>query len=501
MKKAAIAFFVSCGVFGLTSFLVQPSSYAASPFLVNSTLDASDVNSGDGICETAAGNGVCTLRAAVNESNALPGEDAIIVPAGGYTLTMLETYEDMYGGGLYITDTLTISGAGLTQTIIDGGGDALKSRIFAIGGPIQVEISGLTMRNGRPGQTGSGGGVFASGSSTLTLTNVIISGCYSYAAGGIAIGSNLNLISTTLINNRSSAAGGILAGTGSVITITDSAIISNVATGSNVGGGGLIIASGATAIIKRSVIASNTAINGGGGGGIYSDGALTIEDSIIQYNANVGIYTNGPFVLKRSTIDHNHGGGIAINSGGAALINSTISFNTTDWHGGGLYISQGPVTLQNVTIGDNVADSDHNGAGVGGGIYNTGHPVSLVNSIVARNSDSGQAPDCSGILASQDYNLIQQLSGCTLTGVLTHTITGRDPLLGRLQNNGGTTWTRALLPGSPAIDAGDNLSCETTDQRGFSRPYDSSGNGAICDIGAYEAHFVTLHSFLPAIWR
>ena len=351
---------------------------------------------------------------------------------------------------------MSINGAGAAQTIIDGGGDALKSRIFDISGPIQVEISGMTMQNGRPGQTGSGGGIFisSSGNSVVTLSNDIISGCYSYAAGGIAVGSNLNLISTTLINNRSTVAGGLLAGTGSVITITNSAIISNVSTGSNAGGGGLTLAGGAAAAIKRSVIAGNTSASDGGG--IYSNAALIIEDS-------------------------------------------TISDNTTTLSGGGMYIESGLTTLRNVTIAENIADGDQ--SSFGGGIYIIGYPVSLINSIVARNRASGQAPDCSGVLASQDYNLIQQLSGCTLTGVLTHTITGSDPLLGPLQNNGGGTWTRALLPGSPAIDAGDNSACEPTDQRGLARPYDSLGHGAICDIGAYEAHFIARYSFLPVIQR
>ena len=123
-------------------------------------------------------------------------------------------------------------------------------------------------------------------------------GAIANAAGGIAIGSKLNLISTTLVNNYSPVGGGILAGTGSVITVTNSAIISNVATGSNAGGGGLTIAGGATAAIKSSLIASNTSVSGGGG--IYSNGNLTVEDSTIQYNTNSGIYTNGPFVLRRT---------------------------------------------------------------------------------------------------------------------------------------------------------------------------------------------------------
>src|SRR5262249_50678305 len=62
-----------------------------------------------------------------------------------------------------------------------------------------------------------------------------------------------------------------------------------------------------------------------------------------------------------------------------------------------------------------------------------------------------------------------------------------DPQLGPLQNNGGPTQTQALLPGSPAIDAGDNAGCPATDQRGGPRPLDAKVAGvAVCDIGAFE---------------
>ena len=60
-------------------------------------------------------------------------------------------------------------------------------------------------------------------------------------------------------------------------------------------------------------------------------------------------------------------------------------------------------------------------------------------------------------------------------------------MLGPLQDNGGPTWTYALLPGSPAIDAGDNAQCTSTDQRGFYRPIDGDDNGSrVCDIGSFE---------------
>ena len=56
-----------------------------------------------------------------------------------------------------------------------------------------------------------------------------------------------------------------------------------------------------------------------------------------------------------------------------------------------------------------------------------------------------------------------------------------DPLLGPLSNNSGTTMTLALLPGSPAINAGTNAGIPATDQRGIFRDY-----GTAADIGAYE---------------
>lgn len=95
-------------------------------------------------------------------------------------------------------------------------------------------------------------------------------------------------------------------------------------------------------------------------------------------------------------------------------------------------------------------------------------------------------PDCSGLLFGVGYNLIENTDGCTLGGALAGYVTGLDPNLGPLQGNGGGTLTRALLAGSPAIDAGNPLRCIgpngvtlDTDQRGFAR------NGR-CDIGAFE---------------
>lgn len=98
--------------------------------------------------------------------------------------------------------------------------------------------------------------------------------------------------------------------------------------------------------------------------------------------------------------------------------------------------------------------------------------------------------DCfsSGTVGTLAFNLIESTSNCFVTGPQSGNITGQDPSLGPLGNNGGSTQTHALLLGSPAIDAGAPAGCIddlsnplTIDQRGGQRPV----NG-ICDIGAYE---------------
>jgi hypothetical protein len=132
----------------------------------------------------------------------------------------------------------------------------------------------------------------------------------------------------------------------------------------------------------------------------------------------------------------------------------------------------------------------------------------LHNSIIAGNSNvGGSAPDCSGTITSQGYNLIASISGCVIAGTTTGNLLGQPSGLGPLQNNGGPTLTHALLMGSFAIDAGDPTGCaRATDQRGFFRLVDGNGDGvAWCDIGAFEyASFLfvpTSMSYLPLIQK
>ena len=133
-------------------------------FTVNSTLDTIDANPGDGICADAGGQ--CTLRAAINESNALQFSQNIYVPAGTYILTIAGTDEDAgYTGDLDILDTVAIYGDGPDQTIIDAN---QIDRILHIN-PINAcagldnctedvtQLSGLTIQGGAAPY---GGGIY-----------------------------------------------------------------------------------------------------------------------------------------------------------------------------------------------------------------------------------------------------------------------------------------------------------------------------------------------------
>ena len=198
------------------------------------------------------------------------------------------------------------------------------------------------------------------------------------------------------------------------------------------------------------------------------------------------------------------GGGICIDNGNQqpsltnstiTLTNCTISSNTSQDEGGGIY-NHGPLTLTNCTISGNTSQDE------GGGIYShtelmpngNPEPVTLNNTIVAGNSATTSHNDIYGYLQStSEYNLIGDGSGVSpiaSSNLIGTTANPLNPMLGPLVNNGGPTQTMALLPGSPAIDAGSNaLAVDasgnplTTDQRGVGFP--RVANGTV-DIGAYE---------------
>lgn len=245
------------------------------------------------------------------------------------------------------------------------------------------------------------------------------------------------------------------------------------------------------------------------GGRVFSIGAgvtasfdhVTIDGGVLTVGTDrgAGLLNAGNTTLTGCTISNNSaaasGGGV-YNSGGATLsmTNCTLANNTVSGGtnlGGAAISNGGTVVLLNCTIASNTS------SGVAGGLDNrNSSSFTIQNTLVAGNT-GGANPDAAGPFASLDYNLIGNGTGVTFTGTTTHNHVGTaatpiDARLSPLQDNGGATFTVALLPGSPAIDAipgAAPANFPATDQRDSARPVDGGDGDNIPegDIGAYEA--------------
>jgi CSLREA domain-containing protein len=388
----------------------------AATFVVDSTTDAPDVKLGDDHCRTAMLT--CTLRAAIQEADATDGADTVVVPAGRYRLSSVPSPEagavgetDAANGDLDITDDLTVRGGGAHDTTVDGAG---LDRVFEIASGTTALITDMTITGGDAtgGDTskeiGLGGGVLNQGTATLERLRIV--------------------------HDKADGGGGVFTIPGTHLTVRDS------------------------------LIADNTAYEGGG---IRIDSGAEIVNTTITRNVLLvptTDYAGHPKALVVPTVDEISGWGGGIDHRGGddvAIVNSTITDNHAVKGGGGLNSGQGYAPASDkIELGR----------------------VRLRNSIVAHNTSTAGPRDChvkDQIIESTGHNLDSDGS-CFLTAA--GDLPARDPLLAVLAENGGPTETQALLPGSPAIDAGAADGCPQHDQRGIARP-----QGAHCDIGAFEA--------------
>jgi hypothetical protein len=375
----------------------------------------------DRLTDTGAGSGLAgDLRYCINQ--AADGDAITFGVTGTINLT----------GSLYLGHNISIEGPGADLLTASGRGYGGFFRVFTVLQGATVSISGLTITNGYAPLGGSddaylGGGIANFG--TLTLSNSTVTGNIADSCPSVCS------------EPPPSAGGGIFNGNAdgtAVLTIINSTVSGNDAAG-------------------------------GFGGGIANG---YDEPRNVEW---------GTVILSNSTVSGNfanfEGGGIYNIVGGLLMVtNSTIAGNQADYQGGGIFNDYGAMlTIANSTIAGNAASF------LGGGIYNDEGGLVMRNTILAGNTASDGSPDLGGHLTSSGYNLIGNTRGGG--GFDPTDLLNVDPRLAPLQDNSGPTPTMALLPGSRAIDAGDNTNAPMWDQRGpgFRRIV----HGAI-DIGAFE---------------
>jgi len=448
------------GIMSLGDQLITIERAAPTILTVTTTADQNDGVTTDSL----------SLREAILIANANPNTDYEIRLTGGltYNLTANGINEDAgKTGDLDITsrnNVLNIVSLGTQQAIINASNLLNRDRVVDV------------LNGGK-----------------LSLQKVVVTGGLSGDGGGVQVNFTgfLDLYNTAIRNNKAD----------------------RYLSASSFGGSGAGISNRGSLYLRNSIISNNSTYGTVFGNGVYNFGTMIAVNAIINNNTGGdggGIYSSGSLTVVNTTVAGNiaeDGGGI-YGSGSATLINTTISGNSSSSTGGGIYIGSGTMNFVNSTVTNNIADDldSFSSKDRGGGIYAYGGTtVNLKNTIIAGNvafGNEGNDFAGSGVFNANNYNLIGDPSIYDFFGFIGTVGSGTDiidpnPGLGPLQYNGGLTETHALLPGSPAIDAGNNnlipVDSEDIDGDGDTTepiPYDQRGLlrvvGTRIDIGAVE---------------
>jgi hypothetical protein len=253
-----------------------------------------------------------------------------------------------------------------------------------------------------------------------------------------------------------------------------------------------------TLTLVRSTISDNAgqAINTGSSAGVYvyayavGGGARAasffVSDSTISGNSTSAIASNSQGV----GVEGSSGAGARTFTldGTVSFTNSTISGNTSSRsasayyaygyaYGGGVFGNGVALTLNNSTVAFNSAEQ-------GSGVYQyRSADISVNSTIIGDNSSSVGGPEFGTAYAETVAGANNLIMSVNANVSLPLDTLSTDPLLAPLGSNGGPTFTHALMPHSPAIDAGNNVATLVFDQRGPGHP---RLVGARPDIGAYE---------------
>ncbi len=381
---------------------------------------------------------------------------------------------DGVGGGLYVRSIENVTGSPDSITTINNSRFSNNDALGAGAGAIIINVpeSIITVSRFDTNTVSGNGTTLASGGGGLAIHS-------DTADGQPGTESSSTIQGTTITNNSAPAAGGISI-VNATVEILNSTISNNTATESVSGAGGIGVLrttpntqTGQTdLLLRQSIVANNTAAGLGGGIGAI-DASILVQSSTLSGN----------------TANGGSGGGIGLVDTSMTLSNVTVSGNTAATTGGGIaFSSNDPLRTGDVsfsTIASNSAGQTGSNVAVASSV------VRFLSNIIADPRGSVSAANFvsfPGTLSSQGFNLVSDGSSSFASQ---SDQVNTDPLLGPLQDNGGPVFTRALLAGSPAIDAGAAVPL-SMDARGVTRPLDGNGDGtARNDIGAFEAEAIS----------
>jgi hypothetical protein len=335
------------------------------------------------------------------------------------------------------------------------GGQALGGGICNVGEATLIACSFI--RNGTIGGAGGAGGRGGGGS---VGGNGGIGGGGGMASGAAVHNEGALIVrSTTLADNGTQGGTGGMGGTAPWVGQAGKG-----GDGGKARGAGMCNSANGSTFITNTTFAANAAVGGtSGGGGLY--------DVFCPAFAGNGGDAEGGAVANSDTV---------------WMVNCTM-WNNSVIAGLGAHNTEAPMCPGEIRFGTN-------GQAIGSSLLNTNGNLNLLDTIVGGSVGVSQSPNnCFGIITDGGHNICSDDSaGFSASGSLNNT----DPKLGPLANNGGPTETMALLPNSPAIDAGDDQLCPLTDQRGVFRP-----QGAHCDIGAFEQTFLSVSALQNGSFR
>lgn len=512
------------GTYTITIAEASDNANANGDFDITSDITINGAGSGTTFVEAATAPGVATGR--VFHIRGLAAANTIVANLNGMTIRNGRYPNNTFVAGVRV-DQGTNHNVTLDNVIVSGNLNATNGGGVGISGATtptltisNSTITGNGVGSNVAGTGANGAGLFINSISTVIISNTTISNNVSNNAiaasassvfgGGIFIGGGGG--TTTITNSSITGNSATVSGSGatalafaggiynqqSTLTMTNSSVtnnsVSNTAVPNNAVHGGIrTLAStvAASTTLTNCTISGNTAVAEGGGIVNISSGAAnsttTITGSTISGNSATGATGNGGGIENFAT---------STGLGVVNVTNSTVSGNSAA-NGGGSWNSGTTATINYnfATIASNTS------ATLGGGLFqNTTGATNLKNSIVADNT-APMGPDISGTITSQDYNHVEDTSGGTFlineSGketkipvaeflALANDVTGTDPALGALANNGGTTNTHLpsnLSPVTNTIPNGTN-DCGTTittSQNAAIRPQQTS-----CEKGAAE---------------